>query len=175
MQRLGSLLSLCPPGGTSKSASYQVTREEDIGRKRGRFPRAAPSLRVRLTQADKPVVRQLNRTDEEAVMRRIFVLALAALALLGVVTPDAFAQAPTPTFKINGLIDQVTSYTRNISLYDANLATNDTLWYGRTRGRLDFIGEVGKAKAVVGIEMDLAYGQTGAGDNNIQTAGAQVC
>ena len=108
-------------------------------------------------------------------MRRIFVLALAALALLGVVTPDAFAQAPTPTFKINGLIDQVTSYTNNISLYDANLATKDTLWYGRTRGRLDFIGEVGKAKAVVGIEMDLAYGQTGSGDNNIQTSGAQVC
>ena len=40
-------------------------------------------------------------------MRRIFVLALAALALLGVVTPDASAQAPTPTFKINGLIDQM--------------------------------------------------------------------
>ena len=59
-------------------------------------------------------------------MRRIFVLALAALALLGVVTPDAFAQAPTPTFKINGLIDQVTSYTSNISVYDWNLQRNDT-------------------------------------------------
>ena len=32
---------------------------------------------------------------------------------------------------------------------------------------------MGKAKGVVGIEMDLAYGQTGAGDNNIQTAGAR--
>src|SRR5688500_16921108 len=108
-------------------------------------------------------------------MRRIFVLALAALALLGVVTPDVFAQAPTPTFKINGLIDQMTTYARNTSNYDGDLARNDKVWYGRTRGRLDFIGEVGKAKGVVGIEMDLTYGQTGAGDNNIQTAGAQVC
>jgi hypothetical protein len=108
-------------------------------------------------------------------MRRIFVLALAALALLGVVTPDAFAQAPTPTFKMNGLIDQVTSYNQNLSVYDGNFASKDTGWYGRTRGRLDFIGEVGKAKGVVGIELDLAYGQTGAGDNNIGTPGAQVC
>ena len=99
-------------------------------------------------------------------MRRIFVLALAALALLGVVTPDAFAQAPTPTFKINGLIDQLTTYSRNTSNYDGDLASNDKQWYGRTRGRLDFIGEVGKAKGVVGIEIDLAYGQTGSADNN---------
>ena len=60
-------------------------------------------------------------------MRRIFVLALAALALLGVVTPDAFAQAPTPTFKINGIIDQVFSYSRNTSNYDGNLNVNDKL------------------------------------------------
>ena len=58
-------------------------------------------------------------------MRRIFVLALAALALLGVVTSDACAQAPTPTFKINGLIDQVVSYSRNTSNYDGNLNVND--------------------------------------------------
>jgi hypothetical protein len=108
-------------------------------------------------------------------MRRIFVLALAALALLGVVTPDAFAQAPTPTFKINGLIDQVTSYNQNLSVYDGNLASKDTGWYGRTRGRLDFIGEVGKAKGVVGIELDLAYGQTGSADNNGTNAAVQVC
>ena len=90
------------------------------------LPRAAPSLRVRFTQADKPVVRQLNRTDEEAVMRRIFVLALAALALLGVVTPDAFAQAPTPKFKINGLIDQVTSYSAQHQQLRRQPATSTT-------------------------------------------------
>ena len=105
-------------------------------------------------------------------MRRIFVLALAALALLGVVTPDAFAQAPTPTFKINGLIDQVVTYSRNTSNYDGNLNVNDKQTYGRTRGRLDFIGEVGKAKGVVGIEMDMTYGQTGSNDSTIVNAGA---
>ena len=104
-------------------------------------------------------------------MRRIFVLALAALALLGVVTPDAFAQAPTPTFKINGLIDQVFTYSRNTSNYDGNLNVNDKQTYGRTRGRLDFIGEVGKAKGVVGIEIDMAYGQTGSNDSTIVNAG----
>ena len=114
-------------------------------------------------------------------MRRIFVLALAALALLGVVTPDASAQAPTPTFKINGLIDQMVTYSRNASNYDGDLARNDKQVYGRTRGRLDFIGEVGKAKGVVGIEMDLTYGQVGSNDANIVSSGAaattavQVC
>jgi hypothetical protein len=101
-------------------------------------------------------------------MRRISVLTLAALALLGLVAPDAWAQAPTPTFKINGLIDQVTTYTRNMSSYDLNLGNTDTQWYGRTRGRLDFIGEVGKAKGVIGIEFDAYYGQTGSATSNVQ-------
>jgi hypothetical protein len=112
-------------------------------------------------------------------MRRIFVLALAALALLGVVTPDAFAQAPTPTFKINGLIDQVVTYSRNTSNYDGNLHVNDKQTYGRTRGRLDFIGEVGKAKGVVGIELDMTYGQTGSDRHNVNDRrrdhAVQVC
>src|SRR5499426_1038556 len=104
-------------------------------------------------------------------MRRILVLALAALALLGVVTPDAFAQAPTPTFKINGLIDQLTTYSRNTSNFDGNLNVNDIMWYGRTRGRFDIIGEVGKAKGVLGLELDMAYGQTGSNDSTIVNAG----
>src|SRR5436309_1204030 len=107
-------------------------------------------------------------------MRRILVLALAALALLGVVTPGAFAQAPTPTFKISGLIDQVGTYASNLSGYDNNLARNsDKQFYGRTRGRFDFIGEVGKAKGVLGIEIDSYYGQTGFGDSNGQ--GSTTC
>ena len=103
-------------------------------------------------------------------MRRIFVLALAALALLGVVTPDAFAQAPTPTFKINGLIDQCDDvFPQYEQLRRRPRQERQAVVHGRTRGRFDFIGEVGKAKGVLGIEIDLAYGQTGAGDNNIQT------
>ena len=107
-------------------------------------------------------------------MRRTLVLALAALALLGVVASDALAQAPTPTFKISGLIDQVVTYTSNISGYDNNIARNqDKQWYGRTRGRFDFIGEVGKAKGVLGIELDHYWGQTGLGDSNGQ--GSTTC
>src|SRR5437867_6622887 len=112
--------------------------------------------------------------DEEAVMRRTLVLALAALALLGVLTPDAYAQAPTPTFRINGLIDNVGTYARNFSSYDNSLArNNDSQMYGRTRGRFDFIGEYGKAKAVLGIEIDEYWGQTGLGDSNGQ--GSTTC
>jgi hypothetical protein len=81
--------------------------------------------------------------------------------------PASFAQAPTPTFRINGLIDQVGTYTRNMSGTEIppNLARNtDTALYGRTRGRLDFIGEYGKTKAVLGIEIDSWWGQMGAAD-----------
>jgi len=105
-------------------------------------------------------------------MRRTLVLAFAALALLGVVTPDAFAQAPaaaapTPKFTINGLFDNLGTYTRNMSAFDNNFARNsDAQLYGRIRGRLDFIGEYGKAKAVLGIEIDEYYGQTGFIDSN---------
>ncbi len=107
-------------------------------------------------------------------MRRIAVLALAALALLGALAPDAFAQAPTPKFTISGLIDQVGTYASNMSTYDFSLSRNqDKQFYGRTRGRFDFIGEVGKARGVLGIEIDSYYGQTGFGDSNGQ--GSTVC
>ena len=68
-------------------------------------------------------------------MRRMFFLALAALALLGMVSPDAWAPAPTPTFKITGLIDQLITYSSNASNYENNFNNRDTQLYGRTRGR----------------------------------------
>ncbi len=112
-------------------------------------------------------------------MRRTLVLALAALALLGVVTPDACAQAPAaapgapaPTFKITGFIDELITYSQNTSNFDFDLHRNDTLFYGRTRGRLDIIGEYGKARAVLGLETDMVYGQTGSNDSTIVNAGA---
>src|SRR5262249_44811007 len=95
-------------------------------------------------------------------------LSLAGSALLGIAAfDDVYAQAPTPTFKISGLIDNAASYVRNMSFSDFNLArNNDAIFAGRTRGRLDFIGEYGKVKAVVGIEIDSYWGQTGSTDSN---------
>jgi len=100
-------------------------------------------------------------------MRRLLVLAVALVAILGVLAPPVMAQAPAPKVTITGLIDQVGTYTKNMSQYDANLNIGrDTQLYGRTRGRFDFIGEVGKAKAVLGIEIDSYWGQTGFTDSN---------
>ena len=108
-------------------------------------------------------------------MRRTFVLAFAALALLGVAATDAFAQAaaapaaPIPTFKITGFIDELITYSNNTSNFDFDLHRKDYLFYGRTRGRFDIVGEYGKAKAVLGLETDFVYGQTGSGNSNIAT------
>jgi hypothetical protein len=92
------------------------------------------------------------------------------MALLGFVAPpDAFAQAsaPQPKFTITGLIDQVGTWTQNMSTYDTNANRNrDHQMYGRTRGRFDIIGEVGSAKAVIGFEIDSHWGQTGFIDSN---------
>jgi hypothetical protein len=109
-------------------------------------------------------------------MRRrvVVVLALTAVALLGVIAPGAYAQgpaapAPTPTFRITGFIDQLMTYSNNTSNFDFDLHRKDYLWYGRTRGRFDIVGEYGKAKGVLGLELDLAYGQTGASSSNVAT------
>jgi len=67
----------------------------------------------------------------------------------------------------------VGTYTKNMSAYDGNLNINrDTQLYGRTRGRFDVIGEVGKAKAVLGLEIDSYWGQTGFVDSNNGRAGS---
>jgi hypothetical protein len=77
--------------------------------------------------------------------------------------PPAFAQAPVPKVTISGLFDQVTSMGRNF--YDGNLTRNsDSEWYARTRFRPDFEFAVGRVRAVLGLEIDLAYGQMGPND-----------
>jgi hypothetical protein len=109
-------------------------------------------------------------------MRRTLFLALALLTAFAVAAPVADAQTPNPNAKvtISGLIDNVGTYTRNMSAFDFNLArNNDAQFYGRTRGRFDIIGEIGKAKAVLGIEIDEYWGQTGLGDSN--GAGSTTC
>ena len=102
-------------------------------------------------------------------MRRTLFLALVLLTAFAVAVPVADAQTPNPNtkFTISGLIDNVGTYTRNMSAYDFSLArNNDAQMYGRTRGRFDIIGQIGKAKAVLGIEIDEYWGQTGFGDSN---------
>ena len=112
-------------------------------------------------------------------MNRLLVPALLAQVLLVVGATPIFAQPPaappTPKVTITGLFDQVTSAGRNF--YDGNLSRdNDREWYARTRFRPDFEFAVGRVKAVLGIELDLMYGQGGPNDggfpgNNSGTAG----
>lgn len=94
-------------------------------------------------------------------MRRFLVVALLTVAFLGMLAPPVLAQAPTPRVTITGLFDQVTATSANAQ--DANFArTSDKEWYARTRFRPDFVFEVGRTKAVMGLEVDLTYGQVGA-------------
>src|SRR5881398_1050916 len=96
-------------------------------------------------------------------MRRFPAPLLSALLLLGLTVSPVFAQAPVPKVTITGLFDQVTSMGRNF--YDGNYARDgDREWYARTRFRPDFEFAVGRTKAVLGIEIDLNYGQTGSND-----------
>jgi len=100
-------------------------------------------------------------------MRRSLVTAVLAFVGLAMLAPPVFAQAPAgppaPKVSITGTFDQVTSAGRNI--YDGNFARdNDREWYARTRFRPDFEFAVGRTKAVLGIELDLNYGQTGSND-----------
>jgi len=96
-------------------------------------------------------------------MRKRLVLALVAFLPLLTLAPPARAQVPAPTVTITGLFDQVTSMGSNF--YDGNYTrTGDHEWYARTRFRPDFQFAVGRTKAVLGIELDLMYGQGGSND-----------
>ena len=51
------------------------------------------------------------------------------------------------------------------NFYDGNYTRDgDHEWYARTRFRPDFEFAVGRTKAVLGIELDLMYGQGGSND-----------
>jgi len=100
-------------------------------------------------------------------MRRTCAVLVCVVAVLGLVAP-AFAQAPAPKVTITGLFDQVTSGGRNI--YDGDFSrSSESEWYARTRFRPDFTFEVGRTKAVLGVEIDLMYGQAGANDGGFPT------
>jgi hypothetical protein len=96
---------------------------------------------------------------------------MVALALVAMAAPTAYAQAPAPKVTINGLIDNVTSAAWNVHNYNGLWNRKDSQWYARTRGRFDIIGEVGKAKGVLGIEIDSAWGLAGAADTDANAFG----
>src|SRR5436853_48805 len=104
-------------------------------------------------------------------MRRTVAVVACLVAILGFLAPAAFAQAPAPKVTINGLFDQITSAGAN--LYDGDFSRrNDREWYARTRFRPDFTFEVGRTKAVFGMEMDIVYGATGNCTGGENKAGA---
>jgi hypothetical protein len=99
--------------------------------------------------------------------RSSLVIAVLALVVFAIPALPAFAQTPAappaPKVTITGTFDQITAAGRNV--YDGNFSRdNDREWYARTRFRPDFEFAVGRTKAVLGIELDLNYGQTGSND-----------
>src|SRR5437867_8920639 len=128
---------------------------------------SAPSLRVAVGDDGLGVsstVRGFSPPlEEKAVMRRFLVQALFTGVVLAMLAPPVVAQPPAPRVTITGLFGQATSAGRNF--YDGDLTrTSDREWYARTRFRPDFTFEVGRVKAVLGLEIDLQYGQAGAND-----------
>jgi hypothetical protein len=98
-------------------------------------------------------------------MRRwLAVVVVSVVGILGFLAPPADAQTPKVT--INGLVDQVTGWNRNMSQVDSNYDRTDSIWYARTRVRPDITAEVGTTKFVLGIEIDASWGQFGAQDTN---------
>ena len=105
-------------------------------------------------------------------MRRYWVVALAVLTLLGVLSPPALAQAPAPKVTITGLIDTVTRITKNFE--DEAFHGQDNAWVARNRGVFTITGEVGKAKGVLALEIDLGWGQTGLNESTVAHSGQTI-
>lgn len=100
-------------------------------------------------------------------MKRPRLLVLAALVTAtAVLAPPVAAQ---PKVTITGFVDQVSSWTNNLSETDLNLArTGDREWYARTRVRPDIIAQVGTTRFVLGLEIDAIWGQTSqSGDTSV--------
>ncbi|MBI4245704.1 MAG: hypothetical protein HY614_00815, partial [Candidatus Rokubacteria bacterium] len=67
-------------------------------------------------------------------MRRFLAVLVSVLAIVGLVAPQAFAQAPAPKVTINGLVDFVTSAYNNAtgdSPRDITDGGKDAGWYSR--------------------------------------------
>src|SRR5262245_6627905 len=101
-------------------------------------------------------------------MRRSLVTAAFVQVAVAFLASPVLAQVPTPRVTITGLFDQITSAGRNF--YDGNFSRdNDREWYARVRFRPDFEFAVGRTKAVLGLEIDMMYGQAGSNDGGFPT------
>lgn len=107
-------------------------------------------------------------------MRRYWVVALAVLTLLGVLSPPvAQAQAPTPQVTISGLLQQSSTVGQNF--FDGNFTRyGDSTWQVTTRARPDITAQVGAVKMVLGFEFDVGFGQIGTQDTNVALATANT-
>jgi hypothetical protein len=109
--------------------------------------------------------------------RAVLLYTLAVVA--GLAAPALAQQPPAPKVTITGQVDNRFTWNRNMSMThaDFDVTRSETEALASTRGRFDIIGEVGKAKAVLGLEIDLIYGQTGAADScaaPFQTVGCRA-
>ena len=98
-------------------------------------------------------------------MRRVVLGLLSVLVTVAILAPPALAQAPTPKVTITGQIDNILNLNRNLNNtgQDRNVrggqtSPGDQEFGAYTRGRWDIIGQLGKAKAVMGWEIDMHYG-----------------
>jgi hypothetical protein len=88
------------------------------------------------------------------------------LAILGILAPPVLAQTPAPAappmpkVTINGLVDFVTTIHNNWDGLDVTDGGKDSGWYSRERGVFTFTGEIGRAKGVMAIELDIHNGFT---------------
>src|SRR5262245_38503654 len=146
-------------------------------RRDGRFPHPGLQNRYHLGYRRPPERPAPPAMTTRAPLARAWrVLGWTAAALL-LGPPPAFPQAAAPpgvSVSITGFIDSVTSWSRNMSRTDGNLmATGDREWYSRNRGRFDIIGQIDRAKAVLGIEIDSVWGTTALTgvDNNLAPGG----
>ena len=107
-------------------------------------------------------------------MRRFLTVVASVFVVLALLVPYAQAQTttapaagPTPKVTINGVIDNVTSWNKNMSLRDIDVSRVDKEWYARTRARPDITGELGTTKFVLGIEIDYTWGSTCPNGNDV--------
>jgi hypothetical protein len=112
-------------------------------------------------------------------MRSSVVVVLAVLAIVGLLAPPSFAQAPAPKVTINGLVDFITTAYKNWSQTGAQAGgvpgqpdvtnSRERGWYSRERGVFTLTGEIGKVKGVWAVELDFT---NGAGNFNAAAPGS---